>query len=67
MLPGAMDGFEVTRRSRASNETLPIWVISAIDDLESRTRAQQAGATAFYGKPFRPMELLDELNRIARG
>ncbi len=66
MLPGVMDGYEVMRRVRQSKQTLPIFVISVLDDAGSRKRAQDAGATGFYGKPFRPMELIEELNRIAR-
>jgi CheY-like chemotaxis protein len=68
MLPGAVDGYAVIRRLRMQAETreLPIYVISALDDAQSRNRARDAGATAFYGKPFRPLELLEEINRIAR-
>jgi DNA-binding response OmpR family regulator len=67
MLPGAVDGYAVIRRLRMQAETreLPIFVISALDDVQSRQRACEAGATAFYGKPFRPLELLEEINRIA--
>jgi CheY-like chemotaxis protein len=68
MLPGAPDGYAVTQRLRkeASTRELPIFVISQLDDPASRDRAQRAGATGFYGKPFRPLELLEEINRIAR-
>lgn len=68
MLPGALDGFAVCRRLRmsASTRELPIFVISALDDPASRNRARDAGATGFYGKPFRPLELLEEINRIER-
>jgi CheY-like chemotaxis protein len=68
MLPGAFDGFGVCERLRANARTreLPIFVISALDDPGARERASLAGATAFYSKPFRPLELLEEINRIAR-
>lgn len=68
MLHGALDGFEVCQRVRAAPSTrdLPIFIISAMDDPESKKRAMDAGATAFYGKPFRPLELLGEINRLAR-
>ena len=67
MLPGALDGFDVCTRLRAQDSTkdLPIFVISAMDDPESRDRARGAGATAFYGKPFRPLELLKDIQRVA--
>jgi CheY-like chemotaxis protein len=68
MLPGALDGFAVCERIRAEPSTrkLPIFIISALDDPPSRERAMKAGATAFYSKPFRPLELLEEINRLAR-
>lgn len=68
MLPGALDGFNVIERLRAEDATrdLPIIVISAMDDPESRKRAQDLGATEFFGKPFRPLELLRDLPRYKR-
>lgn len=61
MLPGSMDGFEVCARLRADPGTasLPIVVISALDDPDARARAERLGATAYYAKPFRPLELLE--------
>jgi CheY-like chemotaxis protein len=66
MLPGAMDGFEVCSRLRAdpSTSNLPIIVISALDDKESRQRAEKLGATAYYAKPFRPLELLEHIGGL---
>ena len=68
MLPGALDGIAVTLRLRQHELTrdLPIFIISALDDPASRARVKKAGATAFDSKPFRPLELLDEINRVAR-
>jgi CheY-like chemotaxis protein len=67
MLPGALDGFGVIEHLRAEESTraLPIVVISAMDDPESRERAAKLGANAFYGKPFHPLELLQGLQRWA--
>lgn len=69
MMPGALDGFGVIERIREDEVTraLPIVVVSALDDDESRARATQLGANAFYGKPFRPLELLENLKRLAPG
>jgi CheY-like chemotaxis protein len=66
MLPGTMDGFEVCERLRADPSTsdLPILVISALDDKESRQRAEKLGATAYYAKPFRPLELLEHIGGL---
>lgn len=65
MIPGH-DGFEVCRRLRAdpSTRAIPVIVISAMDDPDARTRATQAGATAFYTKPFSPIALLKEIDRL---
>jgi CheY-like chemotaxis protein len=67
MLPGALDGFGVLEHLRANESTraLPIVVISAMDDPDSRARAKALGATEFHGKPFRPLELLAEIRRLA--
>jgi DNA-binding response OmpR family regulator len=68
MLPGGIDGFGVIERLRAEEATkdLPILVISAMDDPDSRARARDLGANEFYGKPFRPLELLNDLARFER-
>jgi DNA-binding response OmpR family regulator len=65
MLPG-LDGFDVCERLRREEKTreLPIFIISAMDDPASRERAQKIGATAFYGKPFNSMELLEDIGKL---
>ena len=62
-LSGSYDGFEVCRRLRADPRTLtvPVVVISALDDSESKQQALEAGASAYYTKPFSPMALLKEI------
>src|SRR5687767_13044695 len=47
MLPGPLDGFAVCERLRAEPATsdLPIFIISAMDDPESRERATKCGAS----------------------
>ncbi len=66
MLPGGLDGFDVCRKLREAEETrtVPIIVISALSDDASRQRATEAGATAYYTKPFSPTALLKELETI---
>jgi CheY-like chemotaxis protein len=65
-LPGQYDGFDVCTRLRADPGTrsTPVVIISAMDDDESRARATAAGATAYYTKPFSPIALLKEIDRL---
>jgi DNA-binding response OmpR family regulator len=62
-LAGSFDGFEVCERLRANDatRTVPIIVISAFADNESKERALAKGASAFYTKPFSPTALLKEI------
>jgi DNA-binding response OmpR family regulator len=66
MLPGALDGFDVCARIRSDERSkdLPIFVISAMDEESARPRAIEAGATAYYTKPFRPLELLEDIQKL---
>lgn len=66
MLPGQFDGFEVCSRIRADSTTskIPVVIISALDDEDSRARAIQSGATSYYTKPFSPLALLKEIERL---
>ena len=66
MLPGALDGFDVVARLRDDERSrdLPIFVISAMDEESARPRAIEAGATAYYTKPFRPLELLEDIQKL---
>ncbi len=68
-LPGLFDGLDVCRKARAFSGTkdVPIIIISARDDQESRKRANEAGATAYYGKPFSPTTLLKQIEKISQG
>jgi len=65
-LAGSFDGFAVCRKLREVEVTrsVPIIVISALTDEESKQRAIDAGATAYYTKPFSPTALLKELETI---
>jgi DNA-binding response OmpR family regulator len=68
MLPGALDGFEVCERLRAdaTNHPIPIFVISAMDETSAKPRALAAGATAYYPKPFHPLELLEDIQKLGQ-
>ena len=65
MIPGH-DGVEVCQRLRADERTkdTPVVIISALTDEDSRTKAADAGATAYYTKPFSPIALLKEIEHL---
>jgi DNA-binding response OmpR family regulator len=65
-LGGGYDGFEVCARVRANPLTAatPVIVISALADEESKKKAQAAGSTAYYTKPFSPIALLKEIESL---
>jgi putative two-component system response regulator len=67
MMPG-MDGFEVCRRIRTSPALaeLPVIMITALDDRESRLKGLRAGADDFLNKPFDGVELLARVQTITR-
>jgi DNA-binding response OmpR family regulator len=65
-LPGSYDGFNVCEHLRAAEETkkVPIVIISAMDDAQSKERASVCGATAYFTKPFSPTALLKEIESL---
>jgi CheY-like chemotaxis protein len=66
MMPGQFDGLEVCRRLRSDPKTLdlPVLIITANADDSVRKQALEAGATGFFTKPFSPIALLKELERL---
>ena len=58
MMPG-IDGYEVCRRLRAADATreLPIVFLSALEDVESKTRGFELGANDYLTKPFEILEV----------
>lgn len=67
MMP-EMDGFEVCRRMRADPflAQLPIIMLTALDDRESRLRGLEIGADDFLSKPFDSLELRTRVRTIIR-
>ena len=67
MMP-EMDGFEVCRRIRADPHLaeLPILMLTALDDRESRLQGLEAGADDFVTKPFDSVELRTRIRTITR-
>lgn len=64
-----MDGWEVLDRLRSDPRTkeLPVLVLTAHAEEESRRRADEGGADAFVTKPFQPNDFRQEvLTLLAR-
>ena len=67
MMPG-MDGFTVARRLKGNPETkpIPIIVVSALEDRESRMRGLEAGAEEYLTKPIDRMDLRIRVRNLLR-
>jgi DNA-binding response OmpR family regulator len=67
MMPG-MDGFEVCQRLRddAQLSEIPIIMVTALDDHDSRVKGIEAGADDFISKPFNRTELRARVRTITR-
>ena len=64
MLP-EMDGFECCRRLRkAADHGTPIVIVTALDAPDCRKRGLDAGANAYFTKPYDPDEVVDTLCRL---
>jgi putative two-component system response regulator len=59
MMPN-MDGYEVCRRLKESEDTrlIPVVMLTALDDIESKIKGIEAGADDFLSKPANNVELL---------
>src|SRR5690349_1524014 len=67
MMP-EMDGFEVCRQLRGTPglAEVPIMLITALDDRDSRLLGIEAGADDFISKPFDRVELRSRIRAITR-
>ncbi len=67
MMPG-MDGFEVCRRLRANPELsdIPVLLVTALDDRQSKLRGIEAGADDFITKPMDRAEMRARVRTITR-
>ena len=59
-MPG-LSGEELQAELKALGVHLPIIVVTADDDLETRNRAQKMGAAGFFRKPVDGTALLDAI------
>jgi len=65
MLPRA-DGFSVCQQLRASGATVPVLMLTARDEIESRIQGLDCGADDYLTKPFDFGELLARLRALVR-
>ena len=56
---GGMSGLELLRRLADTGARVPVIMLTAHGDDETRRRSLEAGAVAFLGKPVRTEALLD--------
>jgi len=62
-LPG-FSGFDLYRRLRERGHEIPVIFITAYDDQDARTQANELGAVAFLNKPFRGQQLLAAIKEV---
>lgn len=66
MLP-ELDGYETCRQIRSLNHSrVPIILLTALDSEECRQRGFDAGADAYFTKPFNPDEVVSTLHKLIR-
>ena len=65
LMPG-VDGLEVCRRLRRRGRTVPVLMLTARDEVESRVAGLDAGADDYVVKPFALEELLARLRALLR-
>lgn len=65
MLPG-IDGLTVIRTLRASANTTPVLILSALGEIDDRVKGLKAGGDDYLVKPFAFSELLARLEALAR-
>ena len=63
-----MNGFDVCRHLKASSETsmIPVIMLTALSDVDSRVSGLAAGADDYLAKPFSPRELMARVDRSLR-
>ena len=64
MMPG-QNGFELTKEIK-KNSNVPIILLTAKGEVESRIQGLELGADDYLGKPFEPKELLLRIKNIVK-
>jgi two-component system OmpR family response regulator len=65
MLPG-LDGLEIVRQLRESEDQTPVLVLSALGEVDDRVEGLRAGGDDYLVKPFAFSELLARLEALVR-
>jgi len=65
MLPG-MDGLSILKAVRASGDTTPVLVLSALSDVDARVEGLRAGGDDYLPKPFAFAELMARVEALGR-
>lgn len=65
MLPD-IDGFEVCRQIREEKISVPVLLLTALDDAESKIKGLDQGADDYLPKPFHAGELLARVRALSR-
>ena len=60
-----MSGLDLHRRLRDAGFTIPVIIITALDDLRSREQAERLGCVAYLRKPCEAETILALLRRLA--
>jgi FixJ family two-component response regulator len=60
-----MSGLDLQRRLRNEGSTIPVIIITALDDARSRAQAERAGCVAYLRKPCEAETILALLRRLA--
>ncbi len=65
-MPPGMNGVEVLRRMRNSDNTrhIPVVMLTAYGSTEARVEAEKLGCYLFIDKPFDPAELVGIIGRV---
>lgn len=65
MMPGE-SGYDLSRWLRQQERHIPILMLTAMEEVESRITGLESGADDYLSKPFEPRELILRINAILR-
>lgn len=66
MLPGGMDGLTIVATLRATDNQVPVLVLSALSAVDERVRGLKAGGDDYLTKPFEFLELTARVDALLR-